>query len=116
MGFGIEVDKETGKRERLVMFFTGRKISPEIENERQTLRKFVHLHPQRMDFLITHGADADRDDVIAIHTRSAMQILGNVSSYISVPEEHVRDGRAFPAPVPQFEGPYGLWSAVGCGA
>ena len=53
-----------------------------------------------MDFQIIYGADTDRDDVVAIQTRSAMQILGVMSSFISIPEEHVRDGRAFPAPTP----------------
>lgn len=103
--FRIEVDKETGKRERLVMFFTGRGVPPGIENERQTLRKLLHLNPERMDFLITYGADTDRDDVIAIQTRSAMQILTSVASYISVPEEHIRDGRAFPNPAAQPDAP-----------
>ncbi len=100
LGFRIEIDKETEKRERLVMFFTKGELPPEIQAERETLRKLLHLDPDRLDFLVTYGADTDRDDVVAVQTRSAMQILGAVSSYISLPEEHVRVGRAFPAPPP----------------
>ncbi len=100
IGFRIETDKETGKRERLVMFFTKGEIPPDIQEQRQMLRKILHLNPERMDFQIIYGADTDRDDVIAMQTRSAMQILSVVSSLISLPEEHVRDGRAFPGPPP----------------
>src|SRR5262249_17454923 len=99
VGFRVETDKETGKRYLLVMFFT-KDIPPDIEGERQALRKILHLNPQRMDFQIVYGPDTDRDDVIAIQTRSAMQILGVLSTFIAVPEEHVRDGLAFPAPPP----------------
>ena len=98
VGFRIEMDKETGKRDRLVMFFTKDPIPHEVENERQTIRKILHLNPDRLDFQITYGADTDRDDVLAIQTRSAMQILNQVSSFINIPEEDVREGRAFPAP------------------
>ena len=100
VGFRIELDKETGKRERLVMFFAKEELPQEVEAERRSIRKILHLHPDRMDFLIVYGADTERDDVIAIQTRSAMQILGLVSSFINIPEEHVRNGRAFPAPPP----------------
>jgi hypothetical protein len=98
VGFRVETDKETGRRERLVMFFTREELPPEIQAERETIRKLLRLDKDRMDFLLIYGADTDRGDVIAMQTRSAMQILNSVASYVSVPEEHVRDGRAFPVP------------------
>src|SRR5262249_42684157 len=98
VGFRVETDKDTGKRERLVMFFAKGEIPPEIQAKREALRTLLHLNQDRMDFLVIYGSDTDRDDVVAIQTRSAMQILGAVSSYITLPEEHVRDGRAFPSP------------------
>ena len=100
VGFRIEINEETGKRERLVMFFPKGEIPPEIRAERETVRKLLHLNVQRENFAIVYGADTDRDDTIAIQTRSAMQILNAVASYVSVPEEHLRDGRAFPTPPP----------------
>ena len=85
VGFRIEVDKEMVKRHRLVMFFTKREVPPEIQAEWETVRKRLRLNPDRLDVLISYGADRDRDDVVAVQTRSAMQILGIVSSYISIP-------------------------------
>jgi len=100
VGFRVELDKETGKRDRLVMFFTKEPLPPEIQEDRQRLRKILHLDPDRTDFQIIYGADTDRDDVLAIQTRSAMQILNVMSSYVRVPEDHVREGRAFAAAAP----------------
>jgi hypothetical protein len=98
VGFRIEMDKETGKRDRLVMFFTREPTPSEVENDRQTIRKILHLNPDRQDFTIIYGSDTERDDVVAIQTRSAMQILLQASSFVDVPEEDVRENRAFPTP------------------
>jgi len=100
VGFRVETDKETGKRERLVMFFTKSEVPPEVQVERENVRKLLRLDPNRTDFLLIYGPETDRNDVVAIQTRSAMQILNSVASFISIPEEHVREGRAFPAPPP----------------
>ena len=103
IGFRIEVDKETGTRDRLVMFFPRGEIPPDIQAERQALRKLLHLDPDRQDFRIIYGPDTERNDAIAMQTRSAMQILGIMGAFIKIPEDHVRDGRAFPSP-PQAHG------------
>jgi hypothetical protein len=97
MGFRVEpADKD--KREGLIMFFTKREVPPEIQADRDAIREILHLDKGRMDFRIISGSDTDRNDVVAMQTRSAMQILNVISSLISIPEEHARDGRAFPAP------------------
>src|SRR4030042_1574520 len=56
------------------------------------------LNPGQPEFRGIYGAQTGRDAVIPIHTRSGMQILIELSACVSVPEDHVRDGRAFPAP------------------
>jgi hypothetical protein len=114
VGFRVELDKETGKHKGVVMFFTKGELPPEISADRETIRNLLHLDPDRLDFLITYGPDTDRSDVVAVQTRSAMQILSAVSSYISLPEEHVQDGRASPAPtVPQYAPPSPITIASG---
>src|SRR5215510_8768198 len=55
VGFRVETDKETGRRERLVMFFTREEVPPEIQAERETIRRLLRLDRDRMDFLVTYG-------------------------------------------------------------
>src|SRR5215467_13625459 len=87
MGFRVEpADKD--KREGLVMFFTRGEVPPEIQADRDKIRELLHLDKERRDFKVICGADTDRNDVLAMQTRSAMQILNVISSLIAIPEEH----------------------------
>jgi hypothetical protein len=103
VGFRVTVDKET-KREGVVMALPTRGIPPEIEAERQALRKLLGLNPDKSEFRVTHGTGTDRDDEIAMQTRSGFQILNEMAAFVSVPEDQVRAGLAFPPPPQPAEG------------
>jgi hypothetical protein len=95
VAFHTERDRET-KTEGLVMSFPKKTASPEVLADRGLVRKLLGLNPDKSDFRVVYGQASDRDDTIAIQTRSGMQILLELSATVSVPEEHSRDGRAFP--------------------
>jgi len=99
MGLRVVVNKED-KREGLVMTFPAKEAPPEIKAERETVRKILGLNPEKSQFQIIYGTVADRDDVIAIQTRSGMQILIELAATVNAPEEHVREGRATPSARP----------------
>jgi hypothetical protein len=95
---GVRAEADDSKREGVVMTFPRASIAPEIQAERDTLRRLLGLNPEKSEFRVIRGTGTDRDDVVAMETRSAMQILIELSAFVSVPEEHIGERRAFPAP------------------
>jgi len=95
VGFRTEVDKET-KREGVIMTFARKTVPPDIQAEREIVRRILQLNPARTDFRIVSGRETNQDDIVAIETRSGMQILLELSAFVDVPEDHQREGRAFP--------------------
>ena len=80
----------------LFLSFLRKALPPEVRAERDTVRSTLGLDQETMEFQIIYGTVGERKDVVAIHTRSGMQILREMSSYVQIPEEHQREQRAFP--------------------
>lgn len=81
---------------KLILSFLRKPVTPEILAEQDNVKRLLGLNPQINEFQVIYGTTDGRDDVIAIHTRSGMQILRELSSHVQVPEEHQREGRVFP--------------------
>jgi len=96
---GLRVKKTPTQSESLMVF--SKKPNPEIEAERDEVRKLLGLDPQTNEFNVVYGSVAANDKEIAILTRSVLEILVDLSSYIDVPRVNVEQKRTFPSPGPE---------------
>ena len=101
---GIRVHR-TGKEEATVMSFR-RTSEPIVEEDIAAVRRLLGLDPLATEFRVVHGAVAANDKEIAIVSRSILEILIDLSSFITVPEADVREQRVSATTAPD-EGPSG---------
>jgi hypothetical protein len=108
VGFRVQPDRDS-KQEGSVLTFSRNDLPRDIAADRQAIRRILELNPEKTEFQIVYGSSGGgRDDVIAMQTRSGMQILSELSSYISLPQDQVRKSGAFPPLPPAPSGQEGL--------
>ena len=54
------------------------------------------LRPDLQEFKVAYGEASEKDDVIAVQTRSGLQILNQLGSNVEVPMVHVEEQRTYP--------------------
>ena len=91
VGFRVQQEKE-GKEASMLMFHT-RRLTPETVRDIAAVKELLRLNPEATDIRITYGADAQSDREIALHTRSAYQVLVDLSMQVAVPPEHITEHR-----------------------
>lgn len=97
---GLRVKKNGDQAASLLVF--SKKPNPAIEAERDEVRKLLGLDPQAEEFNVVYGSVAANDHEIALLTRSVLEILTDLSSYIDVPAANVEQKRTFPSPAPEI--------------
>ena len=93
---GLRVRKTGDQTATLVVF--SKKPEPHVEAARAGVRELLGLDPKAQEFSIVYGSVAANDHEIAILTRSMLEILLDLSSYIEVPAASVSQRRTFPTP------------------
>ena len=97
---GIRVNKEGGT----MVVFSG-KMNEAIEADKRWVRKALGLDVNANDFRVVYGAIAANNREIAILSRSVLEILVDLSSFVEVPGEHVEENRVSAAvPAGTLEG------------
>ena len=96
---GLRVKKTGNQTETLIVF--SKKPNPAIQADRAEVRKLLGLDSQTSEFNVVYGSVAANDKEIALLTRSVLEILTDLSSYIDVPAANVEQKRTFPSPAPE---------------
>ena len=96
---GMRVKKTADGVATLIVF--GRGTSPAIEGDRGEVRRLLGLDPKADEFSVVYGSVASNDKEIAMLTRSVIEILNDLSSYIDVPAADIEQKRTYQAPAPE---------------
>ena len=100
IGLRVKVSEET-KQEGILMTIRQKDLPPEIQADRELVRELLGLRPGLEEFEVVYGTVSERDDQIAIQTRSGFQIMNQLGSEIEVPAEHIAELRTYaPPPAP----------------
>ena len=91
---GLRV-RRVDRDEAVLMTFRGA-MDPSLEAEVLAVRQLLGLDPAGREFQVVYGSVAASDTQIAILSRSILEILVDLSSFITVPEAHVTDRRVTP--------------------
>ena len=95
LDFRVDVSKET-KQEESILIINQMNLPPAVQADRNLVRKLLGLRTDLKEFKIVYGTISNKDDVIAIQTRSGFQLLTQLGSYVEVPAEHIAEGRTYP--------------------
>ena len=97
----VEMSSET-KQEGTIMTISQKDLPPEVQADRELVRKLLGLRPNLQEFKIVYGTVSGKDDVIAMQTRSGFQLLNQLGADVEVPPEHIAERRTYP-PIPESE-------------
>jgi hypothetical protein len=92
---GMQIKKIDKEEASLELFFR-EKVDPAMEADVLATRKVLGLDPLAREFRVIYGSFSTSDKEIAILTRSVLEIIADLASYIEVPDVHVAEKRVNP--------------------
>jgi hypothetical protein len=94
------------REEPAVFMIFSHKVDPSIAEDLQAVRQLLGLDSTSTEFRVVYSSVAANDKEIAILSRSILEVMVELSSFIAVPEAHVADRRVGPTGEPEL-GPSG---------
>lgn len=92
---GMKVEKTDGEIVTMVVFNSGG--NADIESDIDSIKNVLGLDSTVNEFKVEYGLIQNNNKEIAILSRSVLQVLQHLASYIDVPESHIKEYRAFPS-------------------
>jgi len=93
---GIRILEKKGEKPATTLFFRKKGIDPDTKAEIDALKKLLGLNPELQEFKVVYGSLAENDQEIIMLTRSMLEIILDLASYIDIPQTHMAEQRATP--------------------
>jgi hypothetical protein len=94
---GMRVEEDKAKGSTAVLFFRRDDVSAEVAEKAAEVRRLLGLPVDQQRFNLVYSPARGGVGELAVSSRSMLQILGAFSTYMDVPEEHLKDHSAVPA-------------------
>ena len=94
---GLRVEEDKAKGSTGVLFFRRDDMPDEVKAKADEIRRLLKLPPGQQKFTLAYSPVRGAEGELSVNSRSMLQIMGAFASYLSVPEEHLKDHSAIPA-------------------
>jgi hypothetical protein len=96
---GMRLEKSNDRSATLIVLRRGR--NAEMEADAAAVRKILGIDSTATELAVVYGSVPANDKEIALQTRSMLEILIDLGSYIRVPATSVEERRTYPTPPPE---------------
>jgi hypothetical protein len=94
---GMRVEDDKAKGATGVLFFKRDDMSAEVAAKAAEIRRLLRLSADVHKFSLAYSPMRGADNELAVNSRSMLQIMGALASYVDVPDAHLNDRSAMPA-------------------
>jgi hypothetical protein len=94
---GMRVEDDKAKGATGVLFFKRDDMSAEVAAKAAEIRRLLRLSADVQKFSLAYSPMRGADNELAVNSRSMLQIMGALASYVDVPDAHLNDRSAMPA-------------------
>jgi hypothetical protein len=94
---GMRVEEDKTKGQTAVLFFRRDDIPPEILEKSVEVRRLLKLPPEMQKLTLVYSPARGAEGELSVNSRSMLQIMAAFSTYMDVPEAHLKDHSAIPS-------------------
>ena len=111
-GIAFKQSTDPATKNDVIVFFRNVSASEDELEEGKRAREVVGLNTEREKFRVVYSPFAFEDDVLAIQTRSILQIMSAMSGFVDVPESKAAESYEGYEVPPEMQRPFSVHSGL----
>ncbi len=97
-GIGLRIQEAADKRRDVLLLFHPERLTKEGLDQVSELKKLLGLAEDKNEFKVISSPVRGQPDELAVNSRSIMQMMAALATFVEIPEADIAEGAATPAP------------------